>query len=141
MLHFFAQSQGIVYMHQTPSVVDYCTKYGQNQPFLFWDIGTNRYNLWKMAIITQIWHGAKCYFICIIVPNMNKINQFFSWDITTNTQNVWKSGHNYANWAQNQILVYKHKQYIGTWYMVPNNKITTFLRYHNKHSKCMKKLS
>ena len=42
---------------------------------------TNTHNLWRMAIITQIWHRAKFYFTCIInpcslimVPDMKKIH-------------------------------------------------------------------
>ena len=37
--YILAHSQG--YMHQVPTVVDYCAKYAQNQPFLFRDIITN----------------------------------------------------------------------------------------------------
>ena len=34
------QSQYIFYMHQVPILIDYCTKYEQNQPILFHNIAT-----------------------------------------------------------------------------------------------------
>ena len=94
--YILTQSQDIFYMHQVPIVVDYCTKYEQNQPIIFWDITTNIAFKKYIGIITQIWHRGKKYFTCsgntwylLTVPNINKINPFFS-DITTNTQHVWK---------------------------------------------------
>ena len=51
-----AQSQGIFYTHQVPIVVDYCTKYEQNQPILFCDIATNIKFKKNIDIAsTQIW--------------------------------------------------------------------------------------
>ena len=72
-------------MCQAPVVVDYCTKYEQNQHFLFRDITRNIKYIKNIAIITQIWHEAKYCFTCIsntwyliTVQNMNKSNVFFS---------------------------------------------------------------
>ena len=44
--YILAQSQGIYYMHQGPIMVDYGTKYEQNQPIPFWDSTANK----------QYWH-------------------------------------------------------------------------------------
>ena len=78
-------SQGIFSMHQVPIVVDYCTKYEQNQPILFWYIATNIQFMKNIDIITEIGHRATCYFTHIsntwyllTVPNMNTTNPFFS---------------------------------------------------------------
>ena len=80
-----AQSQGIFYTHQVHVVIDYYTKYEQNQPIPFWAIATNIKFKKNIAIIIQIWHRAKCYFTCmrnswylITAPNMNKITTFIS---------------------------------------------------------------
>ena len=37
-INILAQSQGKFYIHQVPIVVDYCTKYEQNQPHRFSEI-------------------------------------------------------------------------------------------------------
>ena len=68
-----------------------------------------------LAIITQIWHGAKWYLLCIIntlhlisVSNMIQIWLILLWDITT-TQDVWNIGHIYSNLAWSQMLFYMHE--------------------------------
>ena len=81
--YILAQSQGMFNMLQVPIVVDYCTKYEQNQLILFWDIVTNIKWRKNIGIITQSWHRSKRYSMCIgntwyliTVPNMNTINPF-----------------------------------------------------------------
>ena len=77
-------SMVIVYMHQTHIVVDYYTKYEQNQHFLFWDI--TRHKMYEMYCLNLAWSQVmKCYFTWInntsyriTLLNMNKINPFFS---------------------------------------------------------------
>ena len=74
-----------------------------NQPFHFWDIITS-----DIAIITQIWHGAKCILYASVTHGTWLLYQIWtksthsSWDITTNTQNLWKNRHDYSNLAQSQ---------------------------------------
>ena len=48
-------------MQQAGIVVDHCTKYEQNHPIILQDITTNTAFLDKIALITLIWHRAKCY--------------------------------------------------------------------------------
>ena len=40
---FGTEQKGIFYMHQVHIMIDYYTKYEQNQPILFWKIATNTY--------------------------------------------------------------------------------------------------
>ena len=131
-------------MRQFPIMVDYCTKYEQNQPIIFWDIARNIKFKKYIGISTQIWHSAKLYFTCfgntwylITAWSMNKINKYFS------EQNVWKGVYNYSNVAQSQMLLYKHKQHIVPDITVWNmNKITTFFsEYHNRHSNVKEKIA
>ena len=60
-------------------VPDYCIKYGLKSPHSL--RYHNNKKLWKIAIITHIWHRAKFYFTCnhntwylIMVPNVRKIH-------------------------------------------------------------------
>ena len=84
--YIFVQSHGIFYMHQVPIMVDYCIKYEQNQPNSSLGYRKKHIKFKKnIAVITQIWNIAQCYFKCIsntqyliTVSNMNKINPFFS---------------------------------------------------------------
>ena len=72
------QGQMIFYKHEQCMVPDNCTKYKQNTTFF--EISQQTLKIYeKIAIITQIWHKAKFYFICIsslcyliMVPNMKK---------------------------------------------------------------------
>ena len=58
------QSQMLFYKHEQGIVPDNCTKYEQNHHILLRDNTTNTQNLiLKIAIITQILHRAKFYFI------------------------------------------------------------------------------
>ena len=100
----------------------------------------------NIAIITQIWHRAQCYFTyisntwyLITVPNMNKINPFFSEisqqihkmyeKLATITQN-WQRAKCYFTFMSNTLFLI----------IVPDMKKTPHsLRYHNKHAKFMNK--
>ena len=65
-----AQCQILFYKHKEQMVPDYCTKYEQNHCTLLWHItkNTNK-NMIKLPwVITQIWHRAKFYFMCISSP-------------------------------------------------------------------------
>ena len=55
-------------------VPDNCTKYEQNHPILLWDITIKTENLWKVAIITQIWKSQILFFS--MVPSMKKIHSY-----------------------------------------------------------------
>ena len=80
-------------------MVDYCTKYEDNQPILVWDITTNIRFKKNIAIIIQIWHRAKWYFTCISNTRTWLLYQIWikstnsSLRYTSNAQNVWKSDH------------------------------------------------
>ena len=85
---------------------------------IFWDIATNIKFKKNIVTITQIWHKAKLYCICIStwLPNMNKINPFFS-EIS---QQIHKTNEKVAIIAQSMS---------NAWCLinVPNmNKIITF---------------
>ena len=102
----------------------YCTNYEYKQLILLWDITTNTQNVRTgMAIITPIWHRAKCYltsmnnaWYLITVPNMNKITTFIS-KISQPLNNLWKNCHNYSNGAKLYFTCMR-----STWYLilVPN---------------------
>ena len=63
--YILAQSHDIFYMYQAPNVVDCCTKY-ELQVTLSFPRNHNKHVhfMQNIAIITQICHGAKCYFTC-----------------------------------------------------------------------------
>ena len=77
----------IFYMQLQHMVPDYCTIYMNKINPLFSEISQLHKIYEKVAIhvITQIWHGAKCYFTSMsnawhlkTVLNTNKITTFFS---------------------------------------------------------------
>ena len=43
----------------SPYILDYCTKYKQNQPILFLDLATNIKVKKHIGIITQTWYTTK----------------------------------------------------------------------------------
>ena len=64
--YMLAECQVIFYMHQARIVVDYCTKYEKKSTLSFLRRNNKCITFMKNTpIITQIWHGAKCYFTCI----------------------------------------------------------------------------
>ena len=115
-------------MHQVPIVVDYCTKYEQNQPIFFGGIATKIKFKKDIARITQIWHRARYFYMHLqhMVPDycMNKINPFFAAILHQVHEMCDKSGHTYSNLAQGQILFCKHDQC-----MVPDNST----KYEQNH--------
>ena len=61
----FTQSQLFVFTSISNTLLDYCTKYEQNQPIFFRYITTNTQNVWKYDVITQMCNKFQCYFTCI----------------------------------------------------------------------------
>ena len=67
----------------------------------------------KVAIITDIWHRAKCYFTSMIHDDCFKYEQnhdILLWEITKNTKNVYKKCINCSNLKQSTMLCYVHQK-------------------------------
>ena len=116
--YILAQSQGILYMHQAPIVVDCCTKYEQNinKITLFFSETTNTQIVWhsghnysNLAQSQMLYYKHEHPWYLITVPNMNKIKTFS--DIVKQTLNIYeKNCHNYSILAQSKIPIYMHLQ-------------------------------
>ena len=88
----------LFYMHQQQMVPDYVPNMNKINPF-FSEMSQQIHKMYEqVAIITEIWHRARCYFTSmsnrwymylITVPNLNKITTFFS-DISQQTLKIYE---------------------------------------------------
>ena len=68
------RSPGICYMHEVPSVVDYCTKYQQHQCIFFLRSQQTKCKK-SIAIITQIWESQMLFYMCPIFTTLMRYHK------------------------------------------------------------------
>ena len=114
-----------------------------------WEITKIHNSYDKIGINTLFWHRAKVYFMCIkplwwliTVPIMNTIHWFIS-DISLQTYKIYDKmmDTNATFWHLAKVYLHFQVPSVVDNYEIWTKSTHSFLRYHNKHTKCKKNLA